>query len=81
MNARRKLTACAVSSVLMLNVSTAQADSPLFGDIFNSDPCSNQARDIGTLAGAILGGILAKQLGGDNATKVIAAAAGALLAT
>ena len=74
-----KFLSVAVCTTLINGCATnPQTGQPSFQETFASkDPCSNNARNIGIAAGAILGAVLGNQADHSNKARVIGALAGA----
>lgn len=79
--ARPILTAAMLSTVLTTTACAPVKDAQLSikNTFANEDPCSNNAKNVGIVAGAVLGGIIANKLGDDVAASVMGVAAGAAI--
>ena len=76
----KKVTALAISIIFPIGYSTQSQADGLLGDLFNSGPCSNQARDWGRVIGGIGGYVIGDQVGdGKTNAKIIGLAIGTLV--
>ncbi len=78
-----KLTSLSIAAILAATTfatgcNPVQDSSNLFKQTFNSDdPCSNNARNIGILAGSVLGAVIANKVGDGNAAIITGTLLGA----
>ena len=76
----KKVTALVISIIFPIGYSTQSRADGLLGDLFNSGPCSNQARDWGRVIGVAAGYAIGNQVGDGKANaKIIGLTIGALI--